>query len=89
MPRIKTIKATSHFVKSLKKLPRNIQEQFQKKDQNFRENPFVPSLKTHALKGKLKGLYSYSISHSYRVLFEFVNDIEVIYFDVGTHEIYR
>ena len=68
---------------------KNIQETFHHKDRLFRQNPFAPSLNTHRLKGGLKDLRAYSINRSYRVLFEFVDSQTVIYFDVGTHEIYR
>lgn len=89
MDKIKTTEVTSQFLKSLKNLPKNIQDTFHKKDLLFRLAPFNASHKTHRLKGKLKGLYAYSINRAYRVLFEFVNAETVIYFDVGTHEIYR
>ena len=89
MPKIAKIRATSDFIKNLKILPRNVQNAFHKKDLLFRQNPFDPALKTHKLKGKLRSLHAYSINYSYRVLFEFLTDDEVLYFDVGTHEIYK
>jgi proteic killer suppression protein len=55
----------------------------------FRENPFHPSLRTHKLKGKYKNFYSYSVTRDYRVLFRFLNGDKVIFYDIGTHEIYK
>jgi mRNA-degrading endonuclease YafQ of YafQ-DinJ toxin-antitoxin module len=68
---------------------RSIQNQAVIKDRWFRLNAFDPHLKTHALKGKLKGLWSYSINKEYRVLFEFLSSREVLYHDIGTHDVYR
>lgn len=86
---ITTVHITSDFTKSFKKLPRNIQERAENKDRLFREEPFQPSLKTHALRGALEGYLSYSINFHYRVLFKFLGQQTVIYYDIGTHEIYK
>ena len=55
----------------------------------FRESPFIPILETHKLGGKLKGYWAYSVDEHYRVLFRFEKEHTVIYFDIGTHEIYK
>ena len=68
---------------------RSIQNQAVIKDRWFRINTFDSRLKTHPLKGKLKGLWSYSINRDYRVLFEFLSSTEVLYHDIGTHDVYR
>jgi len=86
---INTIHYTSDFKKSYQKLPQKIQRLVDKKDLWFRKNPFDSRLKTHKLKGELKGYWSYSVTRGYRILFRFAGADEVICFDVGTHEIYR
>ncbi|KKT06431.1 MAG: Plasmid stabilization system [Parcubacteria group bacterium GW2011_GWA2_43_17] len=86
---VKSINFTPHFLKSFSKLPLTIQELAKKKDGWFRRNPFDPRLRTHKLKGKLSGAWAYSVSRGYRVLFRFLDGDEVIYYDVGTHDIYR
>jgi len=48
-----------------------------------------PRLRTHKLKGELAGAWAYSVNHSYRVLFRFLTADEGLYYDIGTHEIYR
>lgn len=50
-------------------------------------NPHHPSLRLHALKGKLTGLHSVSINISYRITLEFVlkND-EIVLINVGDHD---
>ena len=77
------------FFKSFDKLPKSIQTLSTKKDEMFCKNPFDPILHTHKLKGKLVGAWSYSVNYEYRVLFRFIKSNEVIYYDIGTHEIYK
>lgn len=79
---------TSDFRKAYKKLPRNIQDIVDRKDKLFRKNIFHSSLRTHKLHGLLDNLWSFWITRDYRVLFEFVKN-GVIFYDVGTHEIYK
>lgn len=86
---VKSIDFTPHFLKSFSRLPLAIQELAKKKDSWFCRNPFDSRLRTHKLKGKLSGTWAYSINRNYRVLFRFLNGDEVIYYDVGTHGIYR
>jgi mRNA-degrading endonuclease YafQ of YafQ-DinJ toxin-antitoxin module len=54
-------------------------------------NPHHPSLRLHALKGKLTGLHSVSINMSYRITLEMIiTEREVILINVGDHdELYR
>ncbi len=80
---------TSQFRKAFKKLPNTIKEKATIKDEVFRKNSFVLTLQTHKLEGKLKDYWAYSIDNNYRVLFSFVSKNEVIYFNIGTHEIYK
>ena len=76
------------FRNSYQKLSLNIRKITETKEQIFRKNPFDQRLKTHKLHGPLKGLYSFWITWNYRVLFEFIGNNKVIFYDVGTHEIY-
>lgn len=50
-------------------------------------NPRHPSLRLHALSGKLTGLHSISINLSYRITLELlIQDQEIIPINVGDHE---
>jgi len=80
---------TSQFLKSYKRLSISIKKKAKEKDKIFRQNPFTPILRTHKLKGKLKNYWSYSVDENHRVLFRFINKDKVIYFNIGTHEIYK
>lgn len=54
-------------------------------------DPHHPSLRLHALHGKLAGLHSVSINLSYRITIEMeIRDHEIVPINVGTHEeVYR
>ena len=54
-------------------------------------NPHHPSLRLHALKGKLSGLHSVSITMAYRITLELiVTEKDIILVNVGDHaEVYR
>ncbi len=86
---IRNISTTPHFERSFVKLSRSIQDLAAVKDMWFRLNTFDVRLRTHSLKGKLKGLWSYSVNRNYRILFEFLSSTEVLYHDIGTHDIYK
>lgn len=50
-------------------------------------NPFHPSLRLHALSGRLSGLHSVSINLSYRIVLEMlIRENEIIPVNVGDHE---
>ena len=79
---------TPEFLKLWRKVPRIIKNKSPKKEQLLRENIFNPILKTHKLKGKLSGFYSFSIDYHWRIVFHLKG--REIYFDaVGTHSIYK
>jgi len=50
-------------------------------------NPHHPSLRLHALSGKLRGLHSVSINLSYRITLELlIQDGQIIPINVGDHD---
>lgn len=50
-------------------------------------NPHHPSLRLHALQGKLQGLHSVSINLSYRITLELlIADGQIIPINVGDHD---
>ncbi len=54
------------------------------------QNPLHPSLRLHALQGKLAGLHSISISRRYRITLEIeLRDQEIVFINIGSHgEVY-
>jgi len=70
-------------------LPITIKDIAEKQESIFRKNPFDARLKTHKLKGRLRGFLSFSIGHKYRIIFEFSKDKQTVYFhSAGDHDIY-
>ncbi|MEA5536221.1 type II toxin-antitoxin system mRNA interferase toxin, RelE/StbE family [Crocosphaera sp. XPORK-15E] len=64
----------------------NLEKKFRVKLEQFRDNPFDITLKTHKLSGKLKDLWSFSLEYDQRVLFYFTDDGKVVFVDIGNHD---
>lgn len=76
------------FKRAYKKLAIGLKSKAETKEKLFRVNPFHPSLDTHKLHGKLKNQWSFSVNKKYRILFEFDSQ-NIVFLDVGDHEIYQ
>ncbi len=77
------------FVKEYQSLSRRIQRKLEKAVALFRENPFHLSLRLHKLSGKLAGLWSISLDRRYRLIFEVMENGDILFVSVGTHAIYE
>lgn len=75
------------WLKYLKKLTAKEKEQLKELLSIFREDVFDKRLKTHHLKGNLKEYYAFSISHSDRIVFRLLDDKEIIFIEIGSHDI--
>ena len=89
MPKVARSHSTPHFEKQFEKLPKKIQGLAIKKLLMFEENTNHSSLKTHKLKGPLLNFWAFSVNNKYRVLFRFLDNNAVIYYDIDTHDIYK
>ncbi len=70
----------------LKRHP-ELEKQYLKTLQLLEMNPHHPSLRLHALSGRLQGLHSVSINISYRITLELlIQDEDIIPVNVGDHE---
>jgi len=85
---VKIIKTTARFEKRYKKLSRKIKEKAKEKEYLFRVTPFGSLLRIHKLHGKDKNAWAFWINYKYRVKFIFFNEEEVLFLDVGTHDVY-
>jgi mRNA-degrading endonuclease YafQ of YafQ-DinJ toxin-antitoxin module len=64
-----------------------LRNQYLKTLQLLEANPYHPSLRLHALKGRLSGLHSISINLSQRITLELlIQDREIIPVNVGDHD---
>jgi len=89
MPKINKSHATPYFEKQFNRLPKNLQKIADRKLLLFESNPFHPGLNTHKLKGELSLFWSFCVNDNFRVLFRYLKDNEVIYYDIDTHDIYK
>lgn len=80
---------SNKFAKAYKKLPEEVKDIAEKKEEIFREDPFDSRLKTHKLKGELSNFYSFSVSYHWRVVFHFEDEETIVFDAVGTHAVYR
>jgi mRNA-degrading endonuclease YafQ of YafQ-DinJ toxin-antitoxin module len=70
----------------LKRHPQ-VREQYRKTLLLLEANPHHPSLRLHALSGRLSGLHSVSIHLSYRITLELViRDLQMVAINVGDHD---
>ncbi|MBI3188810.1 MAG: plasmid stabilization protein [Gammaproteobacteria bacterium] len=64
-----------------------VRTQYLKTLQLLSANPHHPSLRLHALQGKLAGLHSVSINLSYRITLELlIQDKHIIPVNIGDHD---
>jgi len=55
------------------------------------QDPFSPPLKTHKLRGQLKGLWACWVEYDCRIIFTFEPDLDagqdmIVLVDIGTHD---
>ncbi len=78
---------TKRAARFLKRHP-ELEKQYLKVLQLLELNPHHPSLRLHALSGRLQGLHSVSINLSYRITLELlIQDEEIIPVNVGDHDV--
>lgn len=46
-------------------------------------------LRVHKLKGPLSGFWSFSVNYKYRIIFEPLGKNEVVFHDIGNHDVYK
>ena len=85
-----TLVFTEHYVKRAKRFLKQhpeLEKQYLKTLQLLEMNPQHPSLRLHALSGRLAGLHSVSINLSYRITLELIiTEAEIIPVNIGDHD---
>ena len=77
---------TRRALRFLKRHP-ELKSQYAKTLALLEANPHHPSLRLHALAGRLQGLHSVSINLSYRITLELlIKDGQIIPINVGYHD---
>ncbi len=82
------VEFTPHFIRLLKKLPKDLQEEASEKIDIFSENWKYPLLKTHKLKGSMKEYWSFSVNYQYRIVFK-KEKARFILMAIGNHDVYK
>lgn len=77
------------FIREYNKLTFELQEEVRERISLFADNPTHSFLKTHKLKGRLLGRYSFSVNYSYRIVFCYLSKTEAFLLSVGDHDVYR
>ncbi len=86
---IKEIHHSKRYIREFKKLPKFISEIAVEKEEIFKKNPLHPSLRLHGLQGDLKGLWSISLTTNYRIIFERMDNGNIMFHSVGKHDVYK
>lgn len=90
MPRkISRVKYSLDFLKHLARLPQKVAKRARERELIFLEDAFDSRLRTHKLHGREKESWAFWIDYTYRIKFIFLNEGEVLFLDVGTHDIYK
>ena len=77
---------TRRALRFLKRHP-ELKAQYAKALALLEANPHHPSLRLHALSGRLSGLHSVSINLSYRITLELlIQDQQIVPINVGDHD---
>lgn len=71
-----------------KKLPAVVRLSAEEKEALFREDWKNPLLAAHKLKGRLSGLWAFSITNTHRIIFERIDENTVFFETIGDHSIY-
>ena len=77
------------FLRSLKKLSPELLAEAKEKISLFQQDPKHSFLKTHKLKGKLAGKFSFSVNYQYRIVFEYEKNDHAVLLGIGDHDIYK
>lgn len=79
---------TPSFVRQFKKFVPALQDEVIEKIELFKKDQNHSFLKTHKLKGRMKGKWSFSVNYAYRIVFEYDNKESIALLAVGDHAIY-
>ncbi|MBS1493548.1 MAG: type II toxin-antitoxin system mRNA interferase toxin, RelE/StbE family [Bacteroidetes bacterium] len=79
----------NHFKKAYKKRTQNtpyLKRKLAIAILKFEKNPFEKSLNTHKLSGSMSEYWSFKVDYNCRIIFKFIDESKVIFYDVGTHD---
>jgi addiction module RelE/StbE family toxin len=77
------------FVRAYKKMSPALKLEVKEKIVLFQNTDNHERLRVHKLKGKLKGFYSFSVTHAHRVVFMYEKQNVIVLIAVGDHDVYQ
>ncbi len=77
-----------NFVRQFKILNSSLQNEILEKIQLFKDRRNHKVLKVHALKGRLKGRFSFSVNYRFRIVFSYLSPRKAVLLAVGDHDVY-
>ena len=80
---------SSKFEREYRALPKRVKIVAEEKEMLFKDDPHDPRLRTHKLRGPLRGYWAFSINNTYRIIFEFADRHTAWFHSVGDHSIYQ
>ena len=85
------ISYTRKFIRQYHRLDTSLQTELKEKITLFSRDPNHSILKTHPLKGRMKGLHAFSVNYKMRIIFEYANreKTATIMLSVGNHDMYH
>lgn len=86
---VNNIKYSQKFLKSFEKLDESIKLKSIKQLEMLKQNPFHPSLRLHKLSGLFEWLRSISINMSFRLIFEPMENWDILLISIWNHSIYN
>jgi len=63
-----------------------LEDLFWERVEAFTSDPYDERLRTHKLSGKLKDLWSFSVTYDIRVIFHFADEQRAVFVDIGRHD---
>jgi len=90
---MRTLIWSNTFLRAFKRLMRkhpDLRKEIEETLELLMQDPFMPQLETHKLKGKLLGSWACSVGYNFRIIFDFVeskqNENDIFLITMGTHD---
>lgn len=77
------------FVKQMNRLEKELVLEVFEKIELFKNEKNHKILKAHKLHGELSGRFSFSVNYKTRIVFKYETKNNVVFLDVGDHDMYR
>ena len=77
------------FVRKFNKLENGLQKDVLQKISLFKDRKNHQMLEVHKLNGKFKKYFGLSVNYKFRIVFRFISKNEVLFTDIGGHDVYK